>query len=178
MRTWAGRLATVHSLTAQGGLRGRGVSVREAYVEWPIKILRSRSWTDPAIVSSPELSARLETLADQERGRDRQLVWIDLERQPDEPSGAYSSDFSDPRARVALERVLTRYPGWLELRSNPLVAAADDGQLRQLRALGYLGGDGAIEAGLVERLGISAPDPPGAPFNKQKAANRERLAAL
>lgn len=158
-----GRLIDVHPVHADGGLRGRKVTVEESFLRWPIKVVRTRSWVEPRGPQASEVERRMAADAERARGRDALLAWIDLDAEPSEPPAAFSSEFGDPRARSLLEEFHDAYPGWLERRGAPSSVAAGEADLRRLRALGYLGGDQSAARKLVESLAISAPRLPGRP---------------
>jgi len=156
---WIGRLVRDHPVRAAAGVSGRLMVVQEAYIRWPIKIVRRRLWTDPAGSMAPEVRQRLIDEAERDRRRE-QMAWIDLDLHPAEPLEAYSRDFDDPRARAALDAYRGGYPEMLALRARPDASEAGEAQLRQLRALGYLGGDGSVEAERVQRAAIPPPELP------------------
>lgn len=95
--------------------------------------------------------------ADEDRSLDRILAWTDLELNPGERLEAYNQDFSDPRARAALEEFQQLYMELGGRRLGPQLAesSASDGALA---GLGYGGDDAAETEDLaVDRFLLTPP---------------------
>jgi arylsulfatase A-like enzyme len=137
----------------------RLATVREAFRTGAIKVIRSRSWPlMPRGLSSSERS--LLRLSAHSEFRNEDLAWIDLARHPDEPHEAFSSDFSDPRARAALDAFRVRYTD-LRQHAETVTPRAVDPQLRSaLEGLGYVEPEGVLP--MTPRRGFVLP-PPGTP---------------
>jgi hypothetical protein len=77
-----------------------------------------------------------ETAAQHDR---EQLKWIDVERFPDEREADYSTSFTDPAARAALDAFRLQYAAAADLRS-PLHGPTPmpDNVRNALQGLGYL----------------------------------------
>ncbi len=157
---WAlGRLVDVRQLKSIEGASGLFTSIEECFLRWPIKVRRRRAWVDPTGPIPPEKLAPLRASAEAERGRDAVLAWIDLDRNPMEELAAYSGDFSDPRARAALEEFQRVYERLLDLRVRPELAAGDSAVQKSLQdGLGYGGGgDVQLDDEMIERFTIGPP---------------------
>jgi arylsulfatase A-like enzyme len=88
------------------------------------------------------------------------LRWIDLALHPEEPDAAWSSDFSSPAARAALDIFRREFERLSGLRRSPPLAEKAIDLLAALRGLGYAGEEarvGALEDGELVR-----PPPDGA----------------
>ena len=120
------------------GANGEGVAmvdVVETFREGAIKVTRRWTW--------PRAQGR--HTAGQE-----ELVWIDVERYPDEPFDQQSRDFSDPRAKAALLAFRESYAEHLRLRSvrtdeDAGTAEIDEGMQAMLEGLGYTGDEESEE---------------------------------
>ncbi|MFT4647621.1 MAG: arylsulfatase A-like enzyme [Glaciecola sp.] len=158
------RLVRAHADQGPEGEPLRTFRVIESYVDWPIKVLRARTWSEPAGPMSPAAAARIQARAQADRGRDLSLRWIDLAQHPNEPWTAWSTDFAQGPAKSALTRFQRLYPNLLRRRRNPSLVPKDQGQATQLQSLGY-GGDsepsGDLE-GMMEYFTISPPGIPSA----------------
>ena len=119
--------------TGAGGERLAGTAhvVLETFRAGSIKITREARWV------RPRGAARAQVQATDPEIR-QTLRWIDLAEHPEERDADHSSDFSDERARAALERFDRRYRELVRLRMEPRTEAEQDSQLRErLGALGY-----------------------------------------
>ena len=121
---------------------GHRISVIETYREGQIKITRKRSWPKVALKVNPELDRRFAQETERMRSRE-ELTWIDVVAHPDERPEQHTSDFSDGRARAALERFRARYVELLAKREEGRVERADDELTTMLKSLGYTGDEGA-----------------------------------
>ena len=153
------RLVRAHADKGPGGEPLRTFRVIESYVDWPIKVVRTRSWSDPAGPMSPAAAARIQSRAQADRARDLSLRWIDLAQHPLEPWTAWSTDFTQGPAKSALTRFQKLYPNLLRRRRNPSLVTKDQGQATRLQSLGY-GGESEPndnQKGMVEYFTIGPP---------------------
>ena len=136
---------------------GQRIRIQEAFVRWPIKIRRMRQWIDPKPGVTGSSRTKMLERADEDRSLDRILAWTDLELNPGERLEAYNQDFSDPRARAALEEFQQLYmePGGRRLGPQLAESSASDGALA---GLGYGGDDAAETEDLaVDRFLLTPP---------------------
>jgi len=140
----------VHAYGSEATVPGKGgqtvrsltVYVTETFRKGPIKITRRRSWTKPYAPAGPKLTKWWNRKAAREKAEET-LSWIDLGQLPSEPADQHSVDWSDPRARSALQEFHDRYKELLARRTGS--AAGGDGDERvqaMLQGLGYVGDDG------------------------------------
>lgn len=116
----------------------RQVMVQDAFRTGPIKISRTRSWPQFPTGLAPSVKAvlRQEAAAQHER---ELLKWIDVERFPDERDEHYSTAFTDPASRAALDAFRQEYATLAGLRGSPHSAPPlPDGVRNALEGLGYL----------------------------------------
>jgi arylsulfatase A-like enzyme len=120
------------------------VRVIEAYYHGPLKLMRQRVWIESPFAVGPVKRAAFDQLKRTQFERES-LEWIDLAAHPDEPDAAWSTDFSDARARAALEAWRKTYAVEAALRCNPSKAEKDTGTTGALGALGYTDSGGASD---------------------------------
>ncbi len=162
-RAVLGRILTAAEIAilspADDGTRipGQLLKLQETYRKGPIKITRERSWPEVRGPVPPAAMAVIEKKRDEDYARER-LVWIDLERHPEERAADHSSDFSDPRARAALEEFRDLYVELLRERTGARLQDDEDGPLVGLGGLGYTAGTAPEDATAVDRF---VPPPPG-----------------
>jgi arylsulfatase A-like enzyme len=112
-------------------------SARESWRRGPIKIVRERIWLEPP----PRVPEPMRRAVEEESRRlhpEETLRWIDVERLPDEREPDWSSDFSDPRARAALEEFQAEYARMLRLRRSAASGDLSEPLQSALEALGYV----------------------------------------
>lgn len=132
---------------------GQLVTVEETFRLGAIKVLRRREW--PEAMSPPaDVAEVLARARDEHRARET-LLWIDVERYPDEPEAAFSSDFGAPAARAALQAFHDRYAELLRTRGAARVAT-DASPQAGMAGLGYTESAAPAVAGDVFTL-----PPPG-----------------
>ena len=136
VRTFAALIPVPPGEVEGDRVAGRLVRIVETYRQGSIKITRTRRWNITNASVSQETESMLEERGRKQRDREF-LVWIDLERHPDEPLDRHSSDFSDPIARAALRQFHDRYAELLANRSRAAIRQ-NDAFLELLRGLGYL----------------------------------------
>ncbi|TAJ21305.1 MAG: hypothetical protein EPO68_04930 [Planctomycetota bacterium] len=137
------------------------VRVTEAYHRGPLKLLRRRSWLEFPFGANAQQPPPPRAQFEREI-----LEWIDVAAHPDEPDAAWSTDFSDPAARAALDAWRATYAAEAALRCNPAQADKDAGMSAQLGNLGYteVAGAASLDTGLFEIPPPSAP--PSAPTSR------------
>ncbi|NOT31095.1 MAG: sulfatase, partial [Planctomycetes bacterium] len=101
------------------------VRVLESFRRGDLKLLRERS-LDPS---------RTETLR-----------WIDLALHPDEPAQGWSTDFTDARAREALQSFRAEHARLARERREPPLAEKAEDLLAAFRGLGYAGEEARVGA--------------------------------
>ena len=119
---------------------GRTMHVIETYRRGSIKVTRKRSWPEVMMRIHPELDARWAEETRRKRSAET-LTWIDVERHPDEPADAHSSDFSDPEARSVPRAFRDEYKTRLARREESRYVERDEGLQSMLKGLGYTAGD-------------------------------------
>ena len=116
----------------------RQVRVQDVFRRGPIKITRTRSWPQFPNGLAPSVQAVLHPEAVAQHDRE-ELRWIDVERFPDERDEHYSTSFTDPAARAALDAFRTEYAALAGLRSLPhAVTPLPDHVRNALQGLGYV----------------------------------------
>jgi hypothetical protein len=148
-RAVLGRIVRTASITLEAPLDGRRVqvpgqllTVEETFRRGALKLVRRRQWPevqDPP----PAVAAELARARDAHRARET-LLWIDVERYPDEPEAAFSSDFSAEAPRAALRAFHDRYAELLRERSA--ARTATDAPAPGMAGLGYTESAGAAVA--------------------------------
>ena len=115
-----------------------------------------RRWPELAQAGpvSRTVAAEVEALTMRERAKDKVLRWIDVEAYPDEPEGAWSTDFSGGAPRAALQAWHDAYG---EMMADRYDAAVSTETVSGLGNLGYADGG---SAGPVSSDRFSLP-PPG-----------------
>jgi arylsulfatase A-like enzyme len=114
-------------------LPGQLMIVEESFRQGSLKILRRRQWPE-ALDPPPGALAALERARDEARARE-ELCWIDVERYPDEPEEAFSTDFSAAAPRAALKAFQERYAELARQRTAAQTVA--EGPLPGMAGLGY-----------------------------------------
>jgi arylsulfatase A-like enzyme len=133
------------------------VRVTEAYHTGTLKLLRRRTWIESPFKVGGAKREAFEALKRAQFEREL-LEWIDVAEHPDEPDEAWSTDFSNPAARAALDAWRAEYAAQAGLRCNPAQADKDAGMSAQLGNLGYTDSSGASQ---VDTSLFELP-PPGA----------------
>jgi arylsulfatase A-like enzyme len=161
-RTATGRIVRVYGLevglqSAAGPVRvpARLVRIAESFRRGPIKVTRTREWTEAQPGATPEQARALAARAGREVAEDR-LLWIDVVAHPDERPEDHSTDFDDPRAKAALQAFRAQYEQLLAQRRAGALAADNEAFSGALDALGY-GGDDAHRSMTSEEFELPPP---------------------
>jgi arylsulfatase A-like enzyme len=133
VRTAAGALSAPRG-DGRVDLPGQLVTVEETFRLGALKVLRRRQWAE-ATSPPADVVADLAHARDEQRARET-LLWIDVERYPDEPDAAFSADFGSPGPRAALQAFHDRYAELQRARGAARVAA-DAVPLAGMAGLGY-----------------------------------------
>ncbi|MCB9881153.1 MAG: sulfatase [Planctomycetes bacterium] len=165
-RTYLGRLVKLGAPQPllDGKVQAQQVFLREAFIQWPIKVVRWRWWPQPiGNLQNLDPTQRETLLKDiqKEYFQDRVKVWIDLEKTPEELPDQWSRDFSNPSAARALEAYVERYAELSKQRGNVTVGEMDPATESILRGLGYTDGARSNDTqGLFKVLQVPPPAPP------------------
>jgi hypothetical protein len=114
----------------------RQIMVQDAFRKGPIKITRMRMWPQFPANTAPELRAMFQAEAARQYDAE-QIVWVDVERFANEPADRHSSDFTDQRARAALDLFRRQYETIVAARSRHESPLPENVRLR-LESLGYV----------------------------------------
>ncbi len=166
-RTLLGRLVRFEPLQVRAGsagepaVWGQRVIVTETYRKGPIKVTRTKAWAR----AGEELYAQARATFRQTTAAldSEELRWIDLERDPEEREENHSTDFSDSRARAALQEFHDVYGELAKLRSETHESRTPEEVVALLRGLGYFGS----ESWVVGDSELILP-PPGAQVLSEK----------
>ena len=116
----------------------RQVVVQDGFRAGDVKITRQRSWPQFEANLAPDVEAVLLREAAAQYGRET-LRWIDAAHSPDEPAGAWSTDFSAPAARAALAAFRAAYAAAVARRPAEQRTSAVPHNVRtKLESLGYI----------------------------------------
>jgi arylsulfatase A-like enzyme len=158
---WAfGRLVNLMPLPHGSGTTALDTWVDEYFLQWPIKIRRTRRWIGAGPRTAPAMVEEFNSKGRTMRKSDHLLAWIDLEKHPGEELAAYSHDFSDARAKEALARFRSVYEKLSALRKAPSEVAHSTTEDSLLTGLGYAGEESesvGADASLFERLSLPPP---------------------
>jgi arylsulfatase A-like enzyme len=111
-------------------------TITETYRVGRIKVERRSEWPERTGDVAPDLARKLD--ADAEQARNRELLrWIDVVAYPDEPEGAWSTDFSSGAPRAALAEFHDRYAELRRERRSARTADPDETPLAGMGGLGY-----------------------------------------
>jgi arylsulfatase A-like enzyme len=132
---------------------GATTVVSETYRRGSIKVLRDVQWSAPLGRVPSDVAEHFASLAQDMRRRER-LRWIDLAHSPAERDEDWSSDFSDPAARAALEEFHDRYAELLARRQRAAVRQLEPDEEVKLRGLGYVS---SYESGARDDLVLPPP---------------------
>ena len=136
---------------------GRITKVIETYRRGSIKVTREMQWPETmGPIPQPKAREAFLELRRNQRGEER-LRWIDVAAHPDERPGDHSDDFTDPRAREALEEFRTRYVELLDRRSAARVRREEEVPLAGLEGLGYAADEAPQEEAQVDRFVLPPP---------------------
>ncbi|HEX6884219.1 MAG TPA: sulfatase [Planctomycetota bacterium] len=123
---------------APRAVEGSRVRILESFWSGSLKLLRVRERLEPGQPLAADESAAFARAAAERFARE-ELRWIDLAAHPGEPEEAWSTDFSDPRARAALAEFRAAHAELGARRAAPPLVAETEELVAALRGLGYVG---------------------------------------
>jgi hypothetical protein len=144
-------------------VEGSRVRILESFWSGSLKLLRVRERLEPGQPLAADESAAFARAAAERFARE-ELRWIDLAAHPHEPESAWSTDFSEPRARAALAEFRTAHAELVARRVAPPLVAATEELVAALRGLGYVGQE--APQGTLAATDLLLP-PPGEGLEEQ-----------
>ena len=151
-------LTEIEFATAAGVQRVAGTRVRvvESFHDGELQLLRERSLVWSTEPLTPEHRSEFDLHAAEVQARE-DLRWVDLAAHPGAPDEAWSTDFTEPRARAALLRFRASHAALAGRRAEPPALPDTDELVAALNGLGYGGQEARLGTLTSDELLLPPP---------------------